>query len=127
MLYALTDISLMLLIGKGRCIVAYRVEVVRTDLTVIDILLKNIEIVRLTFAKQLNNDHLITEMVEHHHILIEDIQKVWGIILRLCLILHVDILEIAHGIERGIAEESAVLAILALHLEGREELVDELG
>ena len=99
-------------------------EVIHANLTVVDISFKHIKIVFLTIGKKLDDNHLITEMVEHHHILIKDIEKVRSIVLCLCLILHIDILEISYGIERGIAEKSAVTAVLALYLEGREELVD---
>ena len=63
-------------------------------------------------------------MVEYYHRLIEYIQQVGSIVLLLSLVLHGDVLEIANGIERGVAEESDVGSIVTRHVDVVNQRVD---
>ena len=65
-------------------------------------------------------------VVKDDDVPIEDIIHVWGIVLLLGLILHGDILEVAHGIERSIAIQSAVRRMFPFHLETIQEVVNDM-
>ena len=63
-------------------------------------------------------------MVEGDDILVQDVEHVGGVVLCLCGILDVDVLEVAHGVERRVAVEAAVGFLLALHVETGEEVAE---
>ena len=65
-------------------------------------------------------------MVKYDDIPIEDIIHIGGIVLLLGLILHGDILEVSHRIERSIAIQSAVRRMLPFHLEAIQEVVNDM-
>ena len=66
-------------------------------------------------------------MIEHHHILVQDIDHVRCIVFRQCRVLHVDVLKVPHRIERGEPEEPHVLhrLLVPIQVEGIQELVDQ--
>ena len=70
MLDALADVSLMLLVSQRRTAFAHRVEVIDTNHAVVDVLLQHIEVFLLAVGYEFDDEHLVAEMVEHHHIFI---------------------------------------------------------
>ena len=63
-------------------------------------------------------------MVEYDNVLIQDVKHIGRIVLFLCLVLHGDILEIAHCIERGVAVESAAVCMFARYTDVVDECMD---
>ena len=90
-------------------------------------MLQLVEVVLFTVCQQLDDGHLVLEMVEDDIVLIKNVEEVGRIVLSLRLVLHVDVLEITHGIEGGVAKDAAISLVRALDVEVAEEIVDELG
>ena len=124
----LADILLMLLVRQGRSGIAYRVEIIGIDVRAVHGAQQVVEDMTRRGACLTEGDerYLTVMMVKDDDIPIEDITHVRGIVLLHGLILHGNILEVAHGIERRIAIESAERSILAFHLEVIEEVVDDM-
>ena len=61
-------------------------------------------------------------MVKDYQVAIHDIEHIGGVVGGLCVVDHIDILKVAHGIERGEAVDTAVLAARATHLETAHEV-----
>lgn len=69
---------------------------------------------------------LVVEMVEHEHVAEEGVEYVGGIVQIHRLVFHLYILEIAHGVERRVAVESAILAPLPFYIEEGEKLAEDV-
>ena len=66
-------------------------------------------------------------VVKHNHRFVENVEQVGGIIFLLCLIFHIDVLEVANGIETGVAEKAADLGIVAGNLDAVYESVNSFS
>ena len=65
----------------------------------------------------------VAVVVEGNHRAEEDVEDVGRVVLLLRLVLHVDGFEIAHAVERGVAEESEEFLVLALNVDVVDESV----
>ena len=118
------DVGLVLFVGQGAGGFAHGVEVVGGEVVVADDAFQFVERVRFAVFGQFHQGHGVVEMVEGNDILVQDVEHVGGVVLCLCGILDVDVLEVAHGVERRVAVEAAVGFLLALHVETGEEVAE---
>ena len=110
--YATTDVLTVFVVCQCAEGIPNGLEVKRSHFTVREVAFQLVKVVFLAFAHQLYDGKCVGEMVEHHYILIEDIEHVGSIVLLLCLVLDVDLLEVAHCVERGVTVETAVVRFL---------------
>ena len=121
MLYATADIGLMLLIGKGGSSLAYRMEIVRFHIGLVDGFHERIELCLLTEGDEL---HGVVEMVEDDDILIHNIIYIRCIVLLHRRILHGNVLEVSHGIKGCETIQTAALTALPLNMESLDKVIE---
>lgn len=114
MLDASTDVSLMLLVGESGGCRAYRMEVVGADISFINLEEKFVDI---RVSPKGDDGESVVEMIEDDDVAIQNIADVRCIVLLHCLVLYRYILEIAYGIEGGVAIESAEVTPLPFYME----------
>ena len=127
MLDASTDIFTMLIVGQCGPIVAHRLETIFLIGTVVHVVFQLVEVIFLTFFEQFNKLQLILEVVENDKIFVEDVFEVGRIVQVLRLVLHVNVLEVANGIESRVAKDAAVALVFAFDVETLKEFVDQFG
>ena len=121
MLYATADIGLMLLISKGGSSLAYRMEIVRFHIGLVDGFHERIELCLLTESDEL---HGVVEMIEDDDILIHNIIYIRCIVLLHRRILHGNVLKVAHGIEGSETIQTAALTALPLYMESLDKVIE---
>ena len=105
------------LIGEVRTALADRAEVVRSEIAVLNQRLDLADVVPLAVGAQLDDRQFVLEVVEDQQELVEDVADVGGIGIAVVELPDGDVLEIAHRVERRIAEEAAKLASVAVNAE----------
>ena len=115
--HALADHLPVGLVGEVRTALADRAEVVRSEITVLDQRLDLADVVPLAVGAQLDDRQFVLEVVEDQQELVEDVADVGGIGIAVVELPDGDVLEIAHRVERRIAEEAAKLAPVAVNAE----------
>ena len=78
-------------------------------------------------GQELHDDQLIAEVVEDDGVAEQQVEHIGSIVFGLSLILHLYVLKVAHGIERGVPPQSACLLSVTLNGESVQKAVDELG
>lgn len=125
MLDASADVFAVFVVGQRGGAVAHGTETVLLIGAAVHIVFQLVEVVLFAVLQEFDEGDFIFEMVEDDVVLVEDVEQVGGIVFGLRLVLHVDVLEVAHGVEGGVAIESAVGLVGSLDVETLEELVDE--
>ena len=133
MLYAFPDIGLVLLVGDGRLHLAHRTESVRVHIVLVHQSLQLVEMVvgglfcvgRAAVGERHDREPTV-EMVEHDDVAEEHIEHVGCVVSLHRLVFHLDVLKIAHGIERCVSIKSATITKLSLDMELRHEMADSL-
>ena len=105
------------LVGEVRTALADRAEIVRSEIAVLDQRLDLADVVPLAVGAQLDDRQFVLEVVEDQQELVEDVADVGGIGIAVVELPDGDVLEIAHRVERRIAEEAAKLASVAVNAE----------
>ena len=124
---ATTDVVAVLVVGQRRGHITFGMERVGRCNGVAADVAEAVEVVALTIGEEFDEGHRVVEVVEDDDIFIEDIEQVGCIVLRLCLILDGDLLEITDGVECGIAIETAERGSVAGDGETGEERLDGGG
>ena len=70
---------------------------------------------------------LVIEVVEHQNVAEQSVDNVGRVVLRQCFVLYFYLFKIANGIERRVAVESAVAALLASDVEPLQERIERIG
>ena len=120
---ALADIGLVLLVGQRTGGVARRPKGVGGVVSVQYRFLHFVNVARLVVALQLHQHHLALEVVEHNQVLVENVENLRRIVLRVAAVFHRNLFEIADGIERGVAVHSSVAGIFSFHLKLSQEIL----
>ena len=115
-------VSLVLLVGNSRRRFAHRMKVVDRHPRIVYSRLHAVEMVAFAVGNHLQKHHFALIAIENDDIFIQDIQNVGRIVDALGGIFHSDVLQIAHGVERRVAVESAIVACLAADLERRNKI-----
>ena len=123
---ALADIGLVLLVGQRTGGVARRLKCVGGVVAVQYRLFHFINVARLVVALQLHQHHLALEVVEHNQVLVENVENLRRIVLRVAAVFHRNLFEIADGIERGVAVHSSVAGIFSFHLKLSQEILESI-
>ncbi len=123
---ALADIGLVLLVGQRTGGVARRPKGVGGVVAIQYRLLHFVNVARLVVALQLHQHHLALEVVEHNQVLVENVENLRRIVLRVAAVFHRDLFEIADGIERGVAVHSSVAGIFSFHLKLSQEILKSI-
>ena len=84
--------------------------------------LQVVEVLFFTRGQHFEQHHFVAEVVEDDEIAVEDIEHIGGIVLRHSAVFDRNLLEVTHSIERGVAVETAVIAVISLHAETAEEV-----
>ena len=112
----------MLLVGDGRGDRTHGLEAVGRHASAAHGLHELVEAVALAGSQQLHEGHLVVVVVKDDDIFVEDVVHVGGVVVGLAVDCNIDVLKVAHGVERGVAIEAAILAALALDVEGGDEV-----
>ena len=123
---ALADIGLVLLVCQRTGGVARRPKGVGGVVPVQYRLLHFVNVARLVVALQFYQHHLTLEVVEHNQVLVEDVENLRRIVLRVAAVFHRNMFEIADGIERGVAVHSSVAGIFSFHLKLSQEILESI-
>ena len=127
MLDAPTNVLTVLVVCQRGSVIAHRMETILLIGTVVHIVLQLVKVIFLAISQQLDDSHFVLEVVEDDIVLIKNVEEVGGIVLCLCLVLHIDVLEIAHSVEGGVAKDAAITLVVALNVEVVQEIIDELS
>ena len=123
---ALADIGLVFLVGQRTGGVARRPKGVGGVVSVQYRFLHFVNVTRLVVALQLHQHHLALEVVEHNQVLVENVENLRRIVLRVAAVFHRNLFEVADGIERGIAVHSSVAGIFSFHLKLSQEILESI-
>ena len=124
--YATAYVLTVLIVCQRTCRLACRTEGVCGIVTVVDSSQDSADIALTVVADHLQEHHLVAEIVEDDEVAIHDVQEVGGVVLGVTALTDIDALGISHGVERGVAIDTAVFGVFALNLEALEESIDGL-
>lgn len=123
---ALTDICLVLFVGQRGGGFADGTEVVGGIVAVVDGFLYGVQFALFTGGKHFEKHHFVFEIVEDDKVLIENVEHIRCIIGGFAAVLHRDVFEIAHGIERGVAIKTAIVGVFTFDVEAAEEIFQSI-
>ena len=125
--YAATDVGLVLLVGEGRGDLAHGMEAIEGHIGTGQTEFQLVQCGTFSLGYEFMEVEDIVEMVELQDIAEEDVEHVGGIVEGLGLVLDINLLEIADGIERGEAPQGTAVQLAGIALEGEllHELTDE--
>ena len=122
--YATANVGLVFLVGKRRAHFAHGMEVVLLDIRLVH---GAEDAFQISLTAKRNHRKPVVEMVEDNQVAEQDVEHIGRIVLLLRLVLYRDVLEIAHGIERGVAVETTELGVRACYFNMVDERVDGFG
>ena len=120
----LADVGAVLVVGQGAGGLAHTLEGVFHNMVAVDTCLNISKFALLAVGQQLNEQQLVAEIVENHHIFKQGVAHIGRVVLVGGAVLDGNALEVARGVERCVAVKSAVAAVVALDFELAQKLVD---
>ena len=118
MLYTTAYVGTMLIIGQWRSALA---NSLKTEVLLGRIVYCFQQIFKSLLATKRCKGQSTVEVVYHNHVPIHYIQYVGSVVFGLSLVLNIDVLKVAHGIERCVTKESEHFSIVAFYLKTRHK------